>query len=142
MGKRNTQAAIFDLLSCLGVSLNYKGHNQTAYAVELCREEPERLQSVTKLLYPELARRYQTSWKAVERNIRTVDGVIWRENRALLEEPARKPLIGKPRNAQLLAILAGSLETPLPANESAGAVIVSGTMEEATRDSDHSRRRG
>jgi len=36
MGKRTTQAAIFDLLSCLGVTLNYKGYNQAAYASGLC----------------------------------------------------------------------------------------------------------
>ncbi|MCM1234920.1 MAG: sporulation initiation factor Spo0A C-terminal domain-containing protein [Ruminococcus flavefaciens] len=106
MGKRNTQAAIYDLLSCIGVTLNYKGYNQTACAVSLCLKEPERLQLVTKLLYPKVAKRHQTSWKAVERNIRTVDGVIWRENRFLLEELVRKPLVRKPRNAQLLAILA------------------------------------
>ena len=125
---------ICELLYRLGVTSNYKGFFHTAYAVSLCLEEPERLQLITKLLYPEVARQYGTSWKAVERNIRTVDHVIWRENRSLLEELARKPLEQKPRNAQLLAILAASLGTPLPADEAAGAVIVLEAMERVTED--------
>ena len=125
---------ICELLYRLGVTSNYKGFFHTAYAVSLCMEEPERLQLITKLLYPEVARQYGTSWKAVERNIRTVDHVIWRENRPLLEELARKPLEQKPRNAQLLAILAASLGTPLPADGAAGAAIISEAMEEVTGD--------
>ncbi len=70
----------------------------------------------------------------MERNIRTVEGVIWRENRLLLEELAGKPLIGKPRKAQLLTILTASLETPLLADESAGAAIGFEAIEEVTRD--------
>lgn len=102
--------------------------------MELCRKKPERVLLVTKWVYPEVARQYGTSWGAVERNIRTVDHVIWRENRPLLEELAHKPLDKKPRNAQLLAILAASLETPLPADGAAGAATVSEAMEEVTGD--------
>lgn len=105
---------IYDLLYRLGVTANYTGFFHTAYAVALCVEQPDRLLVVTKWLYPEVAKQYQTSWKAVERNIRTVGGIIWCENRPLLEQLARRPLIQKPRNAQLLAILAASLDGSLP----------------------------
>ena len=124
----------YDLLYRLGVTSNYKGFFHTAYAVELCRKEPERLLLVTKWVYPEVARQYGTSWGAVERNIRTVDHVIWRENRLLLEELAHRTLEQKPRNAQLLAILAASLEAPLPADGAAGAAIISEAMEGVTGD--------
>ena len=99
---------IYDLLRQLGVTANYTGFFHTAYAVTLCREQPDRLMLVTKSLYPEVAKRYSTNWKAVERNIRSVSNIIWRENRRLLERLARKPLARKPGAAQLLAILSSS----------------------------------
>lgn len=101
-------ADIHNLLLRLGVTQNYKGFRQTAYAVELCREEPERLELITKWVYPAVAAQYDTSWGAVERNIRTVRKVIWERNRPLLEKLARVPLSEMPRSAQLLSILVSS----------------------------------
>lgn len=102
---------VYDLLYQLGVTANYAGFFYTACAVSLCAEQPDRLLLVTKWLYPEVAKQYRTNWKAVERSIRTVSCVIWQENRCLLEELARRPLEKKPRNAQMLAILASSLDS-------------------------------
>lgn len=117
---------IYDLLYRLGVTANYTGFFHTAYAVSLCVEQPDKLLLVTKWLYPEVAKQYQTKWKAVERNIRTVGGIIWRENRPLLEELARHPLEQKPRSAQLLAILAASLDGPLAVHGLGEAVALAG----------------
>ncbi len=103
---------IYELLYSLGVTANYTGYFHTAYAVGMCAEQPQRLLLVTKWLYPEVAKRYRTNWKAVERNIRTASNIIWQENRRLLEEPAHSHLEQKPRNAQLLAILTYALALP------------------------------
>lgn len=101
--------ATCDLLYQLGISANYKGFFHAAYAVSLCMERQDRLLLVTKWLYPDVAKRYKTNWKAVERNIRTVGRVIWNSNRPLLEDLARRELSQKPCTAQLLAILHASL---------------------------------
>ena len=96
-----------------------------AYAVSLCVEQPDRLLLVTKWLYPEVAKQYSTNWKAVERNIRTVSCIIWRENRPLLEDMAHRHLEQRPRNAQMLAILVSSLDTgPLAVHGPSKAVAV------------------
>lgn len=102
---------IYDLLYRLGATANYTGFFHSAYAISLCVEQPDRRLLVTKWLYPEVAKQYGTNWKAVERNIRTVSCIIWREGRPLLEELAHRHLEQKPRNAQMLAILASSLDT-------------------------------
>ena len=81
--------ATCDLLYSLGVTANYKGFLHTTYAVSLCMERQDRLLLVTKWLYPDVARRYGTNWKAVERNIRTVSRIAWIRNRVLLESLAR-----------------------------------------------------
>lgn len=73
-------SAICDLLYQLGISANYKGFLHTAYAVSLCVEQQDRLLLVTKWLYPDVARKYGTNWKAVERNIFYVAGEFWNPN--------------------------------------------------------------
>ena len=119
--------AVYDLLYQLGVTANYTGFFHMAYAVSLCVEQPDRLLLVTKWLYPEVAKQYSTNWKAVERNIRTVSCIIWRENRPLLEEMAHRHLEQRPRNAQMLAILASSLDTgPLAVHGLGEAVALAG----------------
>lgn len=119
-------AAVYDLLYQLGVTANYTCFFHTACAVSLCVEQPDRLLLVTKWLYPEVAKQYLTNWKAVERNIRMVGNIIWQENRPLLEKLAHRRLEQKPRNAQLLAILASSLDTSLPADQEMAELIAAG----------------
>ena len=118
---------IYALLYRLGVTANYTGFFQTASAVRLCMEQPERLLLVTKWVYPDVARQYKTSWKAVERNIRTVNGLVWKQNRPFLEKLAGRELPHKPSNAQLLAILAYSLLSQDP-----GSLAVHGLGEAVT----------
>ena len=77
-------AEVCDMLCRLGATANYRGFSYTAYAVLLCVQQQDRLLLVTKWLYPDVAKRYGTNWKAVERNIRTVITVVWEQNRAML----------------------------------------------------------
>ena len=114
----------YGLLYSLGVTANYTGFFQTAFAVQLCMEQPERLLLVTKWVYPDVARHYKTNWKAVERNIRTVNGLVWEQNRPYLEELAGRKLPHKPSNAQLLAILVYRL-----LSQCAGSLAVHGLGE-------------
>ena len=91
--RKEELAKEYILLNRLGLTANYTGFFQTAYAVALCAEEPERLRLVTKWVYPEVARRFKTTQAAVERNVRTAGSVIWKGNRRLLEELAQHPEI-------------------------------------------------
>lgn len=97
--------ATCDLLYSLGVTANYKGFLHTTYAVPLCMERQDRLLLVTKWLYPDVARRYGTNWKAVERNIRTVSRIAWIRNRVLLESLAQRPLDRHLCSTEFLAVL-------------------------------------
>lgn len=99
------QVAIFRLLYWLGLTANYTGFFQLASALQLCVEQPQRLTSVTKTVYPAVAKQHQTNWRSVERNIRTAGDVIWQNNKDRLELLAQQTLDSRPRNVQLLAIL-------------------------------------
>lgn len=95
-----------ETLKKLGITPNYIGFRQTVLAIEFAHECPERLLLVTKCLYPVVAKEYGTSWKAVERNIRSVITIAWERNPALLEYLAGYPLADKPKAAQFIAMLA------------------------------------
>ncbi len=99
----------YDLLHRLGATANYKGFSYAAYAMALCAQRPELLLLVTKDLYPEVAKQYRTTWKAVERNIRTLVAMIWTRNPDLLGQIAGGPLEERPRSAEFLAITAADL---------------------------------
>lgn len=102
-------ALINKLLFRLGLTANYIGFYQLSYAVELCAEQPERLQLVTKWVYPTVAKHFNTSCAAVERNIRTSIAVIRKENEMLLEQLAGRTLTKNPSPSQLLAILSSAV---------------------------------
>ena len=95
-----------DTLKRLGITPNYIGFHQTITAVELAKRDPDMLVLVTKSLYPEVAKPYGTSWKTVERNIRSVVSMAGERNPDLVRELAGYPLDSRPRAAQFIAILA------------------------------------
>ena len=102
-------AKIYGILFELGIDANYVGFFYTSYAVWLSVRQPVRLRLVTKWLYPDVAAHYDTSWYAVERNIRTVTSVAWGNNPQLLSELAGRNLLEKPTAAQFISILVKSI---------------------------------
>jgi len=103
--KDESFAEIYDLLYRLGLSANYNGFFYLAYAVWLTIEEPDRLLLVTKWLYPDVAKQFHTSWKAVERGIRYAVLVIWSAESSVLPSILRMPLQKKPKAAAFIAAL-------------------------------------
>lgn len=95
----------YEQLLLLGVSARYVGCRYAACAVKLCTETPDRLLLVTKWLYPDVARRFQTNWTAVERDLRTVSRTAWKHNRPLLEDMIHRPLPAPPTVTELLYAL-------------------------------------
>ena len=97
---------IYGALYRIGIFANYRGFFYTARAVELCARQPERLQLITKWLYPEVAAYYHTTWQAVERSIRTVVAIAWERNPYLLSQMSLgRSFTRKPTPKQFLAVL-------------------------------------
>ena len=89
-------ASACDLLRRLGIPETYKGFQYAAYAAALCALSQDRLLLVTKRLYPDIAKRFDTSWSCVERDLRTVINVAWNRNPSFLTKLARCTLGTKP----------------------------------------------
>lgn len=98
-------ATVAKQLMSLGITPNYAGFNQAVYAVTLSSSHPEYLREVSTRLYPAVAEHCGTTWKAVERNLRTIINTAWENNPALLAELSGRPLAKKPTSAQFIATL-------------------------------------
>lgn len=91
----------------LNIPPSYLGAHYLAYAELLVLEDQDRLTMVTKWLYPEVATYYHTSWKAVERDIRTAISVCWvRDGGAQLRQMTGQKLRRKPSPTGMIQILA------------------------------------
>ena len=65
-----TEDLIFDLLKRIGMPQHIKGYNYVVEAIKLCLANPEYINAITKCLYPEIARKFDTNGSRTERAIR------------------------------------------------------------------------
>lgn len=94
------------LIRSLGIGATYRGYRYLCYAIRLCLQDEEYLLSISKLLYPEIAKEFNTTLSSVERDIRTVIQVCWdRGNKNLLQDIALHPLYNRPTAGEFLDIL-------------------------------------
>ncbi|MDE6607943.1 MAG: sporulation initiation factor Spo0A C-terminal domain-containing protein, partial [Lachnospiraceae bacterium] len=61
----------------MGVPAHLKGYHYLREAIMISGKDMEAVSSVTKLLYPEVAKRYKTTEQKVERAIRNAIEVSW-----------------------------------------------------------------
>lgn len=71
------QMYVTKLLLSLGVPAHLKGYHYLRSAILRSEQDIEVVSSVTKLLYPDVAREYNTSVQKVERAIRNAIEVSW-----------------------------------------------------------------
>ena len=83
---KETIYAITKLMIELGIPAHLRGYYYLRDAIEMTSQDMELVESVTKLLYPEIAKRYRCSGEKVERAIRNSIEVSWeRGNQELIE---------------------------------------------------------
>lgn len=75
--QRDIELVISDIMRQIGVPAHIKGYQYLRTSIELCIEDKEMLESVTKLLYPTVAKMYSTTSSRVERAIRHAIEVAW-----------------------------------------------------------------
>lgn len=117
---------IGELLEQLGLDRKEKGFERLSYAIAVTAQEFERAGSVTKLLYPDLAKHFQTTPEKIERSLRHLIEKSWEKG----EKTRFEELFGyhrdnseiRPTNSEYIAILAdwirsGSYENGLESIE-------------------------
>ncbi len=97
----------------LGVPAHIKGYQYIRDAITMVIEDMETINSITKLLYPSVAKHYNTTPSRVERAIRHAIEVAWdRGNPDVLNELFGYTILGskgKPTNSEFIALIADKI---------------------------------
>lgn len=104
---------VTDMIHEVGVPAHIKGYQYLRDAIIMVIEEPEMLNSITKILYPTIAKRNQTTPSRVERAIRHAIEVAWsRGNMEIINSLFSYTVStgkGKPTNSEFIALIADKI---------------------------------
>uniref|UniRef100_UPI004055F94E sporulation transcription factor Spo0A n=1 Tax=Agathobacter sp. TaxID=2021311 RepID=UPI004055F94E len=107
--KLDLEALVTNIIHDVGVPAHIKGYQYLRDAIILSVEDMEMLHSITKILYPTIAKKYQTTPSRVERAIRHAIEVAWSRGRmdTLNEMFGYTVSIvkGKPTNSEFIALI-------------------------------------
>ncbi|MCD8118147.1 MAG: sporulation transcription factor Spo0A [Lachnospiraceae bacterium] len=108
--RRSMERDITNIIHEVGVPAHIKGYQYLREAILMSVEDTEMLSSITKILYPTIAKKYQTTASRVERAIRHAIEVAWnRGNMDTIEEIfgyTVDAVRGKPTNSEFIAMIA------------------------------------
>lgn len=111
--ERNLENDVTQILHEIGVPAHIKGYQYLRDAIASSVCDPEMLSSVTKVLYPTIAKKYQTTPSRVERAIRHAIEVAWsRGEMEILNELFGYTVSGgkgKPTNSEFIALLSDKI---------------------------------
>lgn len=111
------------LILDMGVPAHLKGYHYLRKAILMSEEDMEVVSSVTKLLYPEIAKIYKTTDQKVERAIRNAIEVSWvRGNTKTIENLfgySTDKGKGRPTNSEYIARVADKVHLDFKLGESA-----------------------
>lgn len=107
------EVVVTEVIHQLGVPAHIKGYHYLRLAILLSLENPELLESVTKMLYPSVAKRFNTTSSRVERAIRHAIEIAWdRGNLDVLNSFFGYTVNtgkGKPTNSEFIALITDKL---------------------------------
>ena len=108
---------VTNMIHEIGIPAHIKGYNYIRSAILMCVKEPELVNAITKRLYPEIAKKYETTGYRVERAIRHAIEVAWdRGDVEVLDSYFGYTLRsdrGKPTNSEFIAMLADKIRLML-----------------------------
>lgn len=111
------ESLVTSIIHEVGVPAHIKGYQYVREAIMIAVEDMEVINSVTKVLYPEVAKRYGTTPSRVERAIRHAIEVAW--DRGDLETLQRffgytvSNAKGKPTNSEFIAMISDRIRLQL-----------------------------
>lgn len=111
------ELVISDIMRQIGVPAHIKGYQYLRKAIMLCVEDSEMMGSITKILYPTVAKEFKTTSSRVERAIRHAIEVAWdRGDVDVLSSYFGYTIQsqrGKPTNSEFIAMIADKITLAL-----------------------------
>lgn len=115
---------IYDALRYAGIGPQYRGYRYLALAVGLVMKYGWDDIQITKTVYPEIAERYNTAWRSVERDIRTAIQRAWESGgQEIMGRIIGRQLEQRPTNRQFICAMAEEL-SKAAAESSVGVLYV------------------
>ena len=113
LSDKGLQIEVTNILHSLGIPSHIKGYQYLRTAILMTISDSEIINSVTKILYPSVAKKYGTTTSRVERAIRHAIEVAWdRGDVDVLNSYFGYTIHnsrGKPTNSEFIAMIADSL---------------------------------
>ena len=113
ISKRNLESDVTDMIHEIGVPAHIKGYQYLREAIMMSVSDIEMLNSITKILYPTIAKKYQTTSSRVERAIRHAIEVAWSRGKMDTIDELFGYTIhngkGKPTNSEFIALIADKI---------------------------------
>ena len=104
---------VTNMIHEIGVPAHIKGYQYLREAIMMSVENPTMISSITKILYPTIAKRFQTTPSRVERAIRHAIEVAWSRGRMETLDALFGYTIdtgkGKPTNSEFIALIADKI---------------------------------
>ena len=120
LNQHQLDSTITAIIKEIGVPAHIKGYSYLREAIQMVFEDIELLGSVTKILYPEIAKKFNTTPSRVERAIRHAIEVAW--NRGNYESISSMVgytvhhLKSKPTNSEFIAMIADKIRIDMMAS--------------------------
>lgn len=113
ISREDLEGEVTDMIHEVGVPAHIKGYQYLRDAILMVVEDSEMLNSITKILYPTIAKRNQTTPSRVERAIRHAIEVAWSRGNmdtinALFSYTVSTGK-GKPTNSEFIALIADKI---------------------------------
>ena len=115
--KPSIEAMVTSIIHEIGVPAHIKGYQYLREAIIIAAEDMDVINAITKVLYPQVAKAFQTTPSRVERAIRHAIEVAW--DRGDLDTLQRffgytvSNTKGKPTNSEFIALIADKLQLQL-----------------------------
>lgn len=112
-GSSDLEIIISDIMHQIGVPAHIKGYHYLRTSILMAIDEPEIMHSITKCLYPTVAKKYKTTASRVERAIRHAIEVAWDRGDVDVLNAYFGYTIqnsrGKPTNSEFIAMISDKL---------------------------------
>ena len=111
--RKTLENHVTDMIHEIGVPAHIKGYQYLRDAIIMSVNDIEMLNSITKILYPTIAKKYQTTASRVERAIRHAIEVAWSRGKMETIDQLFGYTIhngkGKPTNSEFIALIADKI---------------------------------
>ncbi len=111
--KVSIETDVTNMIHEVGVPAHIKGYQYLRDSIIMAVEDSDILNSITKILYPTIAKKYDTTASRVERAIRHAIEVAWERGRMETIEELFGYTVsngkGKPTNSEFIALIADKL---------------------------------